>query len=122
MKGAKNLACALSVLMAGPIAAILGAAPLKAAEAVDVALVIATDVSYSVDESEARFQRGGAGVQNCPNFFRDPRSKKAGQPDPLCLDPQRFLPHPSDPMLLVAIFSVLVLLLCWVCYSGERDS
>ena len=24
--------------------------------------------------------------------------------------------------LLVAIFSVLVLLLCWVCYSGERDS
>ena len=78
MKGAKNLACALSVLMAGPIAAILGAAPLKAAEAVDVALVIATDVSYSVDESEARFQRGGA-----ITAFRDPEVVKAIQAGPL---------------------------------------
>jgi len=25
-------------------------------------------------------------------------------------------------MLLVAIFSVIILLLCWVCYSGERRS
>lgn len=29
-------------------------------EEVDLALVIATDVSYSVDENEARFQRQGA--------------------------------------------------------------
>ena len=29
---------------------------------VDVALVIVTDVSYSVDENEARFQREGAGL------------------------------------------------------------
>jgi len=24
-------------------------------------------------------------------------------------------------MLLIAIFSVIVLLLCWLCYSGERN-
>jgi hypothetical protein len=29
-------------------------------------------------------------------------------------------PHPVTPvMLLIAIFSVTVLLLCWLCYSGE---
>jgi len=25
-------------------------------------------------------------------------------------------------MLLIAIFSVIVLLLCWLCYSGEEKS
>jgi len=25
-------------------------------------------------------------------------------------------------MLLIAIFSVIVLLLCWLCYSGEERS
>jgi len=24
-------------------------------------------------------------------------------------------------MLLIAIFSVIVLLLCWLCYSGEKN-
>lgn len=41
-----------------------GAAPV---EDVDIALVIATDVSYSVDENEAHFQRQGA-----VSAFRDP--------------------------------------------------
>jgi hypothetical protein len=42
------------------IAAGLAAQPLAAAEQVDLELVITTDVSYSVDDMEARMQREGA--------------------------------------------------------------
>ena len=49
-----------------------GAAP--SVQQVDLALVIATDVSYSVDENEARFQREGAVVA-----FRSPDVVKAIQ-------------------------------------------
>lgn len=51
-----------------------GAAP---AEDVDLALVIATDVSYSVDEHEAQFQRQGAVAA-----FRDAEVVKAIQSGP----------------------------------------
>ncbi len=50
-----------------------GAAP-SGADDVDLALVIATDVSYSVDENEARFQRQGAVAA-----FRSPEVIKAIQ-------------------------------------------
>jgi hypothetical protein len=40
--------------------AVAGSSSAAAPQQVDVALVIATDVSYSVDEDEARFQREGA--------------------------------------------------------------
>jgi hypothetical protein len=50
------------------------AAGVPASQAVDVALVIATDVSYSVDENEARFQREGAIAA-----FRNPDVVKAIQ-------------------------------------------
>ena len=63
----------LSVLAAGMLAgSSAGAAP--SGEQVDVALVIATDVSYSVDENEARFQREGAIAA-----FRNPDVVKAIQ-------------------------------------------
>ncbi len=29
---------------------------------------------------------------------------------------------PPPPMILVAIFSVIILLLCWVCYSGDCNN
>jgi hypothetical protein len=32
------------------------------------------------------------------------------------LSPPRLPPY---PMLLVAIFSIIVLLMCWLCYSGD---
>ena len=51
-----------------------GAAP---SEDVDLALVIATDVSYSVDENEARFQRQGA-----VTAFRSPEVVRAIQSGP----------------------------------------
>jgi hypothetical protein len=51
-----------------------GAAP---TQEVDLALVIATDVSYSVDENEARFQRQGA-----VTAFRNPEVVKAIQSGP----------------------------------------
>jgi hypothetical protein len=46
-------------------------------EDVDIALVIATDVSYSVDENEARFQRQGA-----VTAFRSPEVVRAIQSGP----------------------------------------
>jgi hypothetical protein len=49
----------LSVLAAGILAGSSAGAALSG-ERVDIALVITTDVSYSVDENEARFQREGA--------------------------------------------------------------
>jgi hypothetical protein len=49
----------LSVLAAGMLAGSSAGAALSG-EHVDIALVINTDVSYSVDENEARFQREGA--------------------------------------------------------------
>src|SRR5882757_4103043 len=49
----------LSVLAAGMLAGSSAGAALSG-EHVDIALVITTDVSYSVDENEARFQREGA--------------------------------------------------------------
>ncbi len=67
MKSARNQAFNTWALLSGALALLFAANPAKAAERVDVALVIATDVSYSVDESEARFQRGGA-----ITAFRDP--------------------------------------------------
>src|SRR4051812_8486317 len=48
------------------------------AQQVDVALVIVTDVSYSVDENEARFQREGAIAA-----FRNPDVVNAIQSGPL---------------------------------------
>ena len=66
-------ALGLSALVAGFLAgSSAGAAP--PGERVDVALVIATDVSYSVDENEARFQREGAIAA-----FRNPDVIKAIQ-------------------------------------------
>jgi len=50
---------AISALAAVVLVGSAGAAP-AGQQQVDVALVIATDVSYSVDEDEARFQREGA--------------------------------------------------------------
>jgi len=44
---------------AGVAAAITGIRPARAAEAIDVALVMAVDVSRSIDEDEARLQREG---------------------------------------------------------------
>ena len=63
----------LSVLAAGMLAGSSAGAALSG-EHVDVALVIATDVSYSVDENEARFQREGAIAA-----FRNPEVVKAIQ-------------------------------------------
>src|SRR5258706_9748470 len=66
-------ALGLSALVAGFLAgSSAGAAP--PGERVDVALVIATDVSYSVDDNEARFQREGAIAA-----FRNPDVVKAIQ-------------------------------------------
>jgi Protein of unknown function (DUF1194) len=42
------------------VAAVVAAQPASAAEQVDLELVITTDVSYSVDDNEARMQREGA--------------------------------------------------------------
>jgi hypothetical protein len=74
MKSARNRASTILALLAGPFAMLLAAGPARATEKVDVALVIATDVSYSVDEEEARFQRAGAIAA-----FRDPDVVKAIQ-------------------------------------------
>ena len=63
----------LSALAAGMLAgSSAGAAP--PGQHVDIALVIATDVSYSVDDNEARFQREGAIAA-----FRNPEVLKAIQ-------------------------------------------
>jgi hypothetical protein len=63
----------LSVLAAGMLAGSSAGAALSG-EHVDIALVITTDVSYSVDENEARFQREGAIAA-----FRSPEVVKAIQ-------------------------------------------
>jgi len=57
-------------------AAVASSAP--AADNVDIALVIVTDVSYSVDDNEAQFQRQGAVAA-----FRNPEVVKAIQSGPL---------------------------------------
>ena len=67
----------LSVLAAGMLAGSSAGAALSG-EHVDIALVITTDVSYSVDENEARFQREGAIAA-----FRNPEVIKAIQAGPL---------------------------------------
>lgn len=67
----------LSVLAAGMLAGSSAGAALSG-EHVDIALVITTDVSYSVDEDEARFQREGAIAA-----FRSPEVVKAIQAGPL---------------------------------------
>ncbi|MEA2824307.1 MAG: hypothetical protein QOF03_789 [Alphaproteobacteria bacterium] len=67
----------LSVLAAGILAGSSAGAALSG-DHVDIALVINTDVSYSVDESEARFQREGAIAA-----FRNPDVIKAIQAGPL---------------------------------------
>ena len=63
----------LSILAAGMLAGSSAGAALSG-EHVDIALVINTDVSYSVDENEARFQREGAIAA-----FRNPDVIKAIQ-------------------------------------------
>jgi hypothetical protein len=78
MKSARNQAFNTWALLSGALALLFAANPAKAAERVDVALVIATDVSYSVDEDEARFQREGAIAA-----FRDPDVIKAIRSGPL---------------------------------------
>jgi hypothetical protein len=67
----------LSVLAAGILAGSSAGAALSG-DHVDIALVINTDVSYSVDENEARFQREGAIAA-----FRNPDVIKAIQAGPL---------------------------------------
>ncbi|HEY4266287.1 MAG TPA: DUF1194 domain-containing protein [Micropepsaceae bacterium] len=62
----------ISILAVCLLGSTAGGVP--AAEPVDVALVIATDVSYSVDENEAQFQREGAIAA-----FRNPDVVKAIQ-------------------------------------------
>ncbi len=74
----KNLVrLGLSILAAGMLAGSSAGAALSG-EHVDIALVINTDVSYSVDENEARFQREGAIAA-----FRNPDVVKAIQAGPL---------------------------------------
>jgi len=74
----KNLVrLGLSILAAGMLARSSAGAALSG-EHVDIALVINTDVSYSVDENEARFQREGAIAA-----FRNPDVIKAIQAGPL---------------------------------------
>ena len=74
----KNLVrLGLSILAAGMLAGSSAGAALSG-EHVDIALVINTDVSYSVDENEARFQREGAIAA-----FRNPDVIKAIQAGPL---------------------------------------
>jgi hypothetical protein len=71
----------LSAIAAGMLAGSSAGAAAGAAvsgERVDIALVINTDVSYSVDENEARFQREGAIAA-----FRSPDVIKAIQAGPL---------------------------------------
>jgi len=63
------------------------------------------------------------------------RSKKSGNihknlclanvQSAICLGLLRFRPNPYPPagfMILVAIFSVIVLLMCWLCYSGDCNN
>ena len=73
LKGARQLPLGLSVLAALWLAQSSGGAA-PSMQQVDLALVIVTDVSYSVDENEARFQRQGAVVA-----FRSPDVVKAIQ-------------------------------------------
>src|SRR5579864_2822079 len=73
VKGARQLRYGLAVLAAlCLVQSSSGAAP--SMQQVDLALVIVNDVSYSVDENEARFQRQGAVVA-----FRSPEVVKAIQ-------------------------------------------
>ena len=60
MKSAKYRVLSIPAFLASLAALPLAAAPASDPAAVDIALVIATDVSYSVDENENRFQREGA--------------------------------------------------------------
>lgn len=54
-----------------------------------------------------------------PASGKRPHPLWAGLP-PADFPPSPHPPHPVAPvMLLIAIFSVTVLLLCWLCYSGE---
>jgi len=39
-----------------------------------------------------------------------------------CLNSLPLTPNLAAPMILVAIFSVIVLLLCWVCYNGDCNN
>jgi hypothetical protein len=71
-KGLRLAAAAIAVFCVAQSTG--GAAP---TEDVDLALVIATDVSYSVDDNEARFQRQGAVAA-----FRNPEVIKAIQSGP----------------------------------------
>jgi len=72
----RMLGAGLAISLASLLTASAGAAP--AGEQVDMALVIATDVSYSVDPDEARFQREGAMAA-----FLSPEVVKAIQGGPL---------------------------------------
>ncbi|MSP94048.1 MAG: DUF1194 domain-containing protein [Alphaproteobacteria bacterium] len=60
MKSAKYRVLSLSAFLLGLAALPIAAAPASDPNEVDISLVIATDVSYSVDENENRFQREGA--------------------------------------------------------------
>lgn len=72
---ARSRLCRPALRFAIPaLVACLPLAASSAPETVDVALVIATDVSYSVDDNEAQFQREGAVAA-----FRDPDVVKAIQ-------------------------------------------
>lgn len=60
MKSAQYRVLSVPAFVAGLALLPIAAAPANDPYAVDIALVIATDVSYSVDENESRFQREGA--------------------------------------------------------------
>lgn len=52
-----------------------------------------------------------------------PKNDLAHPNDRVCLDMWPVTPDlPPPPMILVAIFSVIILLLCWVCYSGDCNN
>jgi hypothetical protein len=70
-----------------------------------------------------------AAIRNVQKLFEPPA---VFSPSFRWLPPARRFPsadrHPKLPthsvtgmMLLIAIFSVIVLLLCWLCYSGEKN-
>lgn len=60
MKPALSVALSVFFVLSGPLSATMMApAPASAVEAVDLELVIATDVSRSIDQEEARLQREG---------------------------------------------------------------
>jgi len=70
-KARKKHWCAASCVLLGGL---FGTGDARAAQAVDLELVITTDVSFSVDDNEARMQREGAVVA-----FRSPEVVKAIQ-------------------------------------------